>query len=217
MTQFFSFILGLSLVYTTNAIISVPVEAVSLKPEKQYISFVEEGVESQLYYFQFSQKENQKYQEIKAERARIAEEARLAEIARQEELQRIAQAEAAAQERKKALAVKKQRSQSTARAPVAPVSSSGGSVESLIRYWTSVYGGNPDYHISIARCESGLNPDSRGSGGLYAGVFQQNVNYWPQRAGRYGFGGSSPYDANANIAVSIAMMIREGYGHWTCA
>jgi hypothetical protein len=52
---------------------------------------------------------------------------------------------------------------------------------------------------------------------LYAGVFQQHLGYWPARAARFGFAGASPYDANANIAVSIAMMRTMGYGHWECA
>jgi hypothetical protein len=92
-----------------------------------------------------------------------------------------------------------------------------GGVEGLICKWTSVYGGDCAYHIKIAKCESGLRTNASGGGGKFLGVFQQHRDYWPKRAARYGFAGASPLDANANIAVSIAMMRTMGYGHWSCA
>jgi|694.fasta_scaffold08831_10 hypothetical protein len=130
-----------------------------------------------------------------AEQARIAEEKRIQQEA--ENIRLLAQQKAPVN-------------------PTPQTTYSGGSVESLIVYWTGVYGGDANYHIKIARCESGLRSGATG-GGLYAGVFQQHLGYWPARAARFGFAGSSPYDANANVAVSIAMMRTMGYGHWACA
>ena len=47
------------------------------------------------------------------------------------------------------------------------------------RRWDSP--GTPGLAISVARCESKLNPRAFNSGG-YAGLFQQSTRYWPGRA-----------------------------------
>ena len=72
--------------------------------------------------------------------------------------------------------------------------------------------------VAVATCESGLRPDvTGGTGGNYAGLFQQSLTYWPGRASTYGFAGSSPYEPWANAVVS-AGMVRDtgGWSHWAC-
>ncbi len=89
------------------------------------------------------------------------------------------------------------------------------SVTELIRYWTNHYGVSYDMAIKIARCESGLNPSvvSKPTG-LYVGVFQQDRNFWPNRAANAGLPGASIFDAEANVRVSIYMMATDGFFHW---
>ena len=68
--------------------------------------------------------------------------------------------------------------------------------------------------LLIAQCESGFNP--RADSGYYKGIFQHDPNYWAARAERYGFGGASYYDVDAQIGVSTSMMAEGGWTHWGC-
>ena len=70
------------------------------------------------------------------------------------------------------------------------------------RHWGSP--GGPNKALDVARCESGLNTDAYNPGG-YAGVYQQAVRYWPDRADKWGFPDRSVYNGRANIIVSIRM------------
>ncbi|HWO70052.1 MAG TPA: hypothetical protein VNP94_04780 [Actinomycetota bacterium] len=70
--------------------------------------------------------------------------------------------------------------------------------------------------LAVAACESGFRPDAYNPAG-YAGVFQQAVRYWPTRATHYGFPGRSPFNARANVIVSIRMAAAVGWGPWGCA
>lgn len=74
--------------------------------------------------------------------------------------------------------------------------------------------GGPGKALSVARCESNLDPRAYASGN--AGVFQQRVVYWPGRAETYGFPGASVYNARANIIVSVRMAHAGGWGAWAC-
>lgn len=67
---------------------------------------------------------------------------------------------------------------------------------------------------TIAKCESGFNPNA--DSGYYKGLFQHDPNYWPARAARYGFSGASIFNAEAQIGVSTAMMAEGGWSHWGC-
>jgi hypothetical protein len=69
--------------------------------------------------------------------------------------------------------------------------------------------------VSVARCESGLQPWARSA--YYGGVYQQAFSYWPGRARRFGHSGESIFDAYANIDVSLKMARAYGWGHWGCA
>jgi len=70
--------------------------------------------------------------------------------------------------------------------------------------------------LAVAACESGFRPDAYNPAG-YAGVFQQAVRYWPMRAAHYGLPGRSPFNARANVIVSIRMAAAVGWGPWGCA
>ena len=69
--------------------------------------------------------------------------------------------------------------------------------------------------VHVAQCESGMNP--RAYNPPYAGVYQQSVRYWDRRAANYGHKGASPFDAFANIDVSLRMARAQGWRHWGCA
>lgn len=73
--------------------------------------------------------------------------------------------------------------------------------------------------VAVATCESGLNPSARGGGGgNYAGLFQQSLTYWPERAARFGMAGASVYDPWANSVVSAGMVRDDGdWGQWACS
>ena len=70
--------------------------------------------------------------------------------------------------------------------------------------------------LSVARCESGLDPYAYNPSG-YAGVYQQAMRYWPGRSGTYGFHDYSVYNGRANIMVSVRMAHRVGWDAWSCA
>lgn len=69
--------------------------------------------------------------------------------------------------------------------------------------------------VHVAACESRFNPKAYSP--PYAGIYQQDVRYWPGRARRYGHRGASPFDAYANVDVSLQMARAAGWGHWGCA
>ena len=72
--------------------------------------------------------------------------------------------------------------------------------------------------ISVADCESDLDPGAYNGGG-YAGLFQQPTRYWSPRARAYGQRNRSVYNGRANIIVSIRMAhAARSWGDWTgCA
>lgn len=84
--------------------------------------------------------------------------------------------------------------------------------------------GGPAKALSVARCESALDPWA--DGGSVAGLFQHQHRYWP---GRYATlvrafplrrsWGLSPsiWSARTQAIVSAIMVRRGGWGPWTCA
>ena len=78
------------------------------------------------------------------------------------------------------------------------------------RRWNSP--GSPRQAISVARCESHLNPRAYNSSG-YAGLFQQSTRYWPGRADQWGQEDRSVFNGRANIIVSIRMA--HAWGSWS--
>jgi soluble lytic murein transglycosylase-like protein len=70
--------------------------------------------------------------------------------------------------------------------------------------------------LSVAKCESNFNPHAYNPAGPWAGVYQQDTDYWPGRAKRFGHPGESVFDPYANIDVSLKMARGVGWGHWAC-
>ena len=85
----------------------------------------------------------------------------------------------------------------------------------MVRALAQRYGVGVATAVHVAGCESGFNP--RAYSYPYAGIYQQDVRYWPGRARHYGHPGDSPFDAYANVDVSLQMARAAGWGHWGCA
>jgi len=88
-------------------------------------------------------------------------------------------------------------------------------VRQMIRSLAIRYRLDPGTAISIAECESGLNP--KASNPPYAGVYQHSTRYWEKRAATYGHAGESVFDAYANVDVALQMARASGWGAWGCA
>jgi hypothetical protein len=71
--------------------------------------------------------------------------------------------------------------------------------------------------ISVAKCESNFNPKAYNPAGPWAGVYQQDTDYWPGRAKKWGHQGESVFNAYANVDVSLKMARAWGWHHWACA
>ena len=69
--------------------------------------------------------------------------------------------------------------------------------------------------ISVAECESGLNP--RAYSPPYAGVYQHTTRSWSKRAATYDHAGESVFDPYANVDVALQMARASGWGAWGCA
>ena len=95
----------------------------------------------------------------------------------------------------------------------APAPSSGGSVQSLIRQDFGPLGATAvNWGLRVAACESGYNPAAYNPAGPYYGVFQFALATF--RATPYG--GSSPFDAAANVAAAAWKYARGGASAWGC-
>src|SRR5579884_2041323 len=100
-------------------------------------------------------------------------------------------------------------SHQTAAAPV--VSYSPSSIEGIIAAAAARWGVSASWMISIARCESGLNPRAVNPSGPYDGLFQFLMSTF--RAN----GGTNIWDP-ADQANITAKMLAHGQAHqWSCA
>jgi hypothetical protein len=88
-------------------------------------------------------------------------------------------------------------------------------VRGMVRSLARRHGVSVSTALRVAACESRFS--RRAYSPPYAGIFQQDVRYWPQRAARFGHRGASPFDAYANVDVSLKMARSLGWGHWGCA
>ena len=88
-------------------------------------------------------------------------------------------------------------------------------VRQMIRSLATRYRLDVAKAISVAECESGLNP--KASNPPYAGVYQHSTRFWPKRAATYGHEGESVFDAYANVDVALQMARASGWGAWGCA
>jgi hypothetical protein len=68
--------------------------------------------------------------------------------------------------------------------------------------------------LYIAWRESRYQPDAYNPAGRAAGIFQHLLKYWPDRARAYGFARWSPFNARANIIVTMRMVRDYGWAPW---
>jgi hypothetical protein len=88
-------------------------------------------------------------------------------------------------------------------------------VRDMIRGLARRHGVSVATSLRVAGCESRFS--RRAYDHPYAGVYQQDVRYWPRRAARFGHRGASPFDAYPNVDVSLKMARAMGWAHWGCA
>jgi hypothetical protein len=68
--------------------------------------------------------------------------------------------------------------------------------------------------LYVADRESDFRPRAFNRSSCAKGVFQHLCRYWDGRAYAYGFKGKSPYNARANIIVTMKMVKRYGWSPW---
>lgn len=92
-------------------------------------------------------------------------------------------------------------------------------IEDIVRQAARKYGVNEDYLVSIARCESGMNPKAVNYGynenGNPSGLFQHLSGYYPARAQKYGYS-TDVFDAYSNANVTAAMFADGLSNLWEC-
>ena len=95
-----------------------------------------------------------------------------------------------------------------------------GEVEHVVRQAARKYGIDENHFVSIAMCESTMNPNavnrSYYENGHPSGLFQHLSGYWPARAAKYGYAGASVFDPVANANVTAGMWRDGARGLWEC-
>jgi hypothetical protein len=74
--------------------------------------------------------------------------------------------------------------------------------------------GGPAKALRVAFRESKFAPRAFNPRSCAQGVYQHLCRYWRGRARAFGFGRWSPYNARANIFVTMRMVRLEGWGPW---
>lgn len=89
-------------------------------------------------------------------------------------------------------------------------------VKKLIRCAASHFRvpGGPAKALQVAFRESKFAPRAFNARSCALGVYQHLCRYWRGRAKAFGFGRWSPYNARANIFVTMRMVLLEGWGPW---
>jgi len=96
-------------------------------------------------------------------------------------------------------------------APAVAVAAPAGSVSEIIYAAAAEHGVDGAYLVSIASCESGLNPSATNPAGYY-GLFQFSESTW----GAYGYG--SIFDPVAQARAAASMIAAGMASHWpNCA
>ncbi len=73
-----------------------------------------------------------------------------------------------------------------------------------------------DWALQIISCESHGDPRAVNARTSARGLMQHLDRYWAGRAVAAGWGGASPYNAEANIAVGAWLLADGGTSHWSC-
>jgi hypothetical protein len=87
-------------------------------------------------------------------------------------------------------------------------------VKKLIRCAAERFDVSQRKALYIAWRESRYQPDAYNRAGRAAGIYQHLLRYWPDRASTYGFAEWSPFNARANIFVTMRMVRDLGWGPW---
>jgi hypothetical protein len=74
--------------------------------------------------------------------------------------------------------------------------------------------GGPAKALHVAFRESKFAPRAFNPRSCAQGLYQHLCRYWRGRAAAFGFGRWSPYNARANIFVTMRMVLREGWEPW---
>jgi hypothetical protein len=88
-------------------------------------------------------------------------------------------------------------------------------LKQLIKCAASHHGVSREKALYVAWRESRYRPSAYNPHGPAAGIYQHLLKYWPERAEDFGFKDSSPYNARANIMVTMRMVRRYGWSPWT--
>jgi hypothetical protein len=96
-----------------------------------------------------------------------------------------------------------------------PSTSTGGNNTSVAGMIYQVFGPYAPSALTIARCESGLNPSAYNSASHASGLFQI---LYPSTWNSTPYSGYSPFNAWANINAAHAIFVRDGYSwrEWQC-
>ena len=87
-------------------------------------------------------------------------------------------------------------------------------VKKLIRCAANRWGVGVSTALYVADRESDFRPKAFNRSSCAKGVFQHLCRYWDGRAYAYGFKGRSPFNARANIIVTMKMVKRHGWSPW---
>ena len=88
-------------------------------------------------------------------------------------------------------------------------------LKQLIKCAASHHGVSREKALYVAWRESRYRPSAYNPHGPAAGIYQHLLKYWPERAEDFGFEDWSPYNARANIIVTMRMVRRYGWSPWT--
>jgi hypothetical protein len=93
-------------------------------------------------------------------------------------------------------------------APVSNASNSGGDVVAIITSAAQADGVDPNWLISTAECESGLNPNAYNGAGPYDGLFQ----FLPSTFRAHG--GTDIWDPSQQAAIAASMFAQGESSQW---
>lgn len=85
--------------------------------------------------------------------------------------------------------------------------------EEVIRCVAKAYGMSPGPFLSVASCESGMDPKND-TNPLYEGLFQYHPDTWAAESAAYGHKGASIFDGYSQIHVTVRWVRDGGWGPW---
>lgn len=119
------------------------------------------------------------------------------------------------------LLIAQQAAQAFVAPQIVPVSQSTNAVAEIIRKWSTYYGLDYNYMMSVAGCESGLRSNAvnngyTAGGGHPTGVYQFLPETFASYSARAGFSGDI-FNADDNVHAAAYAFSHGGSGNWACA